>query len=444
MSRSLASGAVALPPLVAAALALLAGCAPARYEPVRRAPTWDPPVGLIATSSPAGADAADSSPPPVGAAAAEPGAAPSADLPSAGELSLATVLESVVRRYPPMLSALVERDLASGRLRQAMGAFDTNLVGKLGRRVQGYYESTIASGVLEQPLVSGDSIFGGYRVSDGLLPDYYDGRTQDNGELVFGVRVPLLRNRAFDERRAGVRKAEIGVALADPKIERARIDFVRAATETYFVWVAAGRRVEVARDLLRLATGRQDGIARAVERQFLAPVDLVDNERLVAQRRVLVLRAERELQAAALALSLYLRDAADRPIVVDESRLPVVATADPLGSSLADDLAAAQRQRPEPRQLALLLDEAATERELANNQLWPALDLVVEGARSLGAGPYSDREDLELFVGGELKLPIQRRAAQGRREQAEARLRRLGLEERFARDRIATEIADAR
>ena len=52
-----------------------------------------------------------------------------------GPLALETVIDSVTRRYPPYLSTLLEKDLASGRLTQAMGAFDTTLGAKVGGQV---------------------------------------------------------------------------------------------------------------------------------------------------------------------------------------------------------------------------------------------------------------------------------------------------------------------
>lgn len=361
-----------------------------------------------------------------------------------GSISLRTVVSSVVTRYPPYLSSLLERDLASGRLQSAMGAFDTNIAAKVGGRLQGFYESTVMQGVLEQPLATGDTIYGGYRVSDGFLPDYYKDRTQDDGEFVFGGSFPLLQNRGFDKRRAGVRKAEIDLQLAEPKILAARIEYVRRATAAYFKWTAAGRKVTVAQELLKLATDREDGLQRAVDREFLAPIVLTDNNRLIAKRRIYIAQAERGFQAAGLKLSLYLRDADDRPIVPSFDNLPEPTTELPGNhGSLDQDLALAARQRPDLRELTLKIEKADTERRLADNQVLPELNLVVEAASSLSDGPYKDREDFELFVGGELKVPFQRRGAKGRLQQAEAMLSRLMIKRRFARDRIVNDILDA-
>ncbi len=195
---------------------------------------------------------------------------------------------------------------------------------------------------------------------------------------MFGGRVPLLQNRRTDGRRAGVRIAELGVQLAEPEIRRARITFVREATSCYVRWRAAGQRLAIARELLRLADDRDAGLRRAVERQFLAPIEL------------------------------------------------------------------AARRRPELELLQLRIDQASAEADLAANQTLPQLDVVVEGAASLSGRPCADREDLELFVGGQLKVPIQRRRALGELQQAEAKRSKLRIERGFLQDRISNELLDAR
>lgn len=416
---------------------LLSACTPSRYEPPPIDLTYVPPARDA--SADAGAMGGEKDP------AADPVVVDEQAPEARNPLHLEDVLESVTSRFPPYLSALLERDLASGRLQQAMGGFDTNLTGKVGGRLQGFYESTVAQGLVEQPLATGDTVYGGYRISDGFLPDYYDQRTQDDGEFVLGVRVPILRGRDFDKRRAEVRKAEIGVELAEPNIVAARIAFVRAASETYFRWEAAGRKLAIARELLKLATDRQDGLQRAVDRQFLAPIALTDNERLITQRKVYVVRAERSFQKAALALSLYLRNDEDRPVLAGVARLPQPRSELPqTGAERDADVARAIAQRPEVRALQLQIDQTETERELADNDVLPNLDLVVEAQHSPSENPYKDIEEFELFVGGELKLPFQRRAARGRVRQAEAKLNRLRLKERFIRDRIVNDVLDAR
>jgi len=419
---------------------LLVACTPARFVPRDVHPALASPHGadqVERARSVADAPGMSDAPEPP-----EPDEAQAFD----GSLQLEAVLSSVVDRYPPFLAKLLQRDLASGRLQQAMGNFDSYLSAKVGGQLQGFYESTVAQGLIEQPLATGDTIYGGYRVSDGFLPDYYDDRTQDDGEFVFGGRIPLLQNRSIDGRRADVRIAEIGVLLAEPEIRGARIKFVQKATASYRKWLATGRKLTIARELLKLANDRDAGLRRAVERQFLAPIALTDNERLIAQRSIYVVQAERSFQRAALELSLFLRDDDDLPIVAGEANLPKLRD-DELGepsTSLEADLAAAVQRRPELEQILLRIEQARTEAELASNQTLPQLDVIVEGAASLSEGPYKDREDLELFVGGEIKVPIQRRKAKGKLQQAQAKWSKLRLEQTFLQDRISNELLDAR
>ncbi len=428
--------------LVLTATLAVAACTPTRYrsEPIEVA--FRRPAGTAAVepgSAAATGGTATAEPPDVGATAA---AAATADAP----LPLSDVIASVTLRYPPYLSTLLDRDLASGRLTQAMGNFDTNLSAKVGDGLQGFYEPTIAQGLVEQPLATGDTIYGGYRWSDGFQPDYDKDRTQAGGEIVFGARVPLLLGRDIDKRRAAVRQAEIGVELAEPRIQQARIAFVQAASKAYFGWVAAGRKLTVARELLQLATDRQAGMQRAVENEFLAPIELTDNERLITQRQVFVARAERSFQQAALLLSLYLRTPDDRPIVPGPARLPAADDAEPpaLTRTPEQDLERAAAGRPEFRRLRLEIDDTKTALALAENDRLPKFDLVVEGSSSLSNGPYKDREDLELFVGGEIALPAQRRAAIGKMQQQTAKLGQLRLEQQFLQDRVLNEVLDAR
>jgi hypothetical protein len=165
-------------------------------------------------------------------------------------------------------------------------------------------------------------VYGGYRISVGLLPDYYEARTQSGGEFAVGGRFPLLRDREIDSRRLKLRQEQIDQALADPRIAQGRIDFILAATRSYNQWMAEGLRLAVAEELLGLAQARAEGIAQGVELRFLAGIDKTDNQRLIVQREILVVRARRSLEQASLALSLFLRTPEDEPIVPGRERLP--------------------------------------------------------------------------------------------------------------------------
>jgi outer membrane protein TolC len=366
---------------------------------------------------------------------------------AAGPLSLVEVLTSVRGQYPPLLAALIERDLAAGRLQNARGAFDLNLFAKLYGNPNGYYESgTVDVGVEQFTGIWGSTIFGGYRLTRGeTLPDYYANRTQGGGEPRLGLSVPLLRDGAIDRRRAALLKARLDQELADPLIARQRLDFVRAASVAYFQWLAAGHRWQLAEDLLRLANDRTAALERQAQSGLLPRIVLTDNRRLVVAREIGVVQARRRFEGAAFALSLFHRSGDEEPVVSDRSRLPRDFPETPAIEAPSDeaDLERALARRPELRRLDLALAKLEVDRKLARNQEQPYLDASVAVSRDVGEKFYFDKSELEVQAGIELKVPLQRNEARGRSTEVEAQIEQMATERRFARDRIRTEVRDA-
>jgi outer membrane protein TolC len=361
-------------------------------------------------------------------------------------LGLEEVVNSVLSRYPPMLAALVEQDLAAGRLRQAEGAFDLNLNASLNATPTGYYDGRTGSVILEQGLQSwGAKVYGGYRLSSGFLPDYNTSRTPPSGQLTAGVRVNLLRDGRLDRERANKAQAELGAAAADPVIVRQRLDFVRIASIAYFSWVGAGLRLHAAEELLRVANERTVAIDEQVARGALAPIVRTDNERLVIHRQLAVTQARRRFEAAAIELSLFLRDAQNLPVVAARDRLPpgFPAVSPPDPASVSKDVDTALARRPELRALGLSIGRLDIERNLARNDLLPSLEVGLEARQSPSQSSLPDIAASETRVGVEFRVPLQRREAKGRLQTTEAQLVRLRTEERFASQRIAAEVRDA-
>lgn len=358
-------------------------------------------------------------------------------------LGLDEVLASVEAAYPPLLAARIERDAADGRLRAARGIFDTEIFGTAGGTVDGYYEYTAYEAGVEQFLgLWGSTVYGGYRLTRGdELPDYYDYRTREDGELAFGLRIPILRGGPLDEDRAGLGRARLDRRAVEPVIARQRLDFVRAASVAYWRWVAAGRKRALAESLLALALDRTAALDQQVENGLRADIDRVDNRRLVVEREIGLLEARRDYQAAAVTLSLFLRDPAGEPVIPDEARLPGSLPL-PEGDSLdvEADVARALRVRPELARRALDVAGKEIDLRLARNRLLPTLDAEVEASRDFGPSRYGDLARDELRAAVELKIPLPNRSASGARDAARATLEQARRELRFAADQVAAEV----
>jgi hypothetical protein len=160
-----------------------------------------------------------------------------------------------------------------------IGAFDVNLNAGGSMNLAGYYDGRTGYAMLEQPLpVWGGSVYGGYRLSSGFLPNYNKDRTGVDGEGVLGFRLPLLRDGTIDRRRASLWQAQIDQELADPIILRQYLDFIRSATISYYNWLAAGQRLALTEHLLRIAEDRDSAIAEQVKRGASAPIVQIDNQ----------------------------------------------------------------------------------------------------------------------------------------------------------------------
>jgi len=360
-------------------------------------------------------------------------------------LGLEDILLSVRKQYPPLLAAWLQQDIANGKVRRAEGAFDPILSAALMTRPANYYGGVNGQVLLEQPLRdSGGSVYGGYRLSSGFLADYDRKiRTADGGEGVLGFRLPLLRNRAFDDRRAAMTQAELDRELTNPAILRQYLNFIRASRVSYFNWVAAGKRLTAAEQILQVAKDRDSALGEQLKEGAIARIVKVDNRRLVVSRQIAVFNTKRSFEAASIALSLFHRDLKTGSTIMPTrdqlpQGFPPLLVFDEL--TLVNDRGRAIFRRPEVRQIAILQAKGKVDQRLALNNLKPNLDLSVELNQALGGDLPKDIENTEITALLSFSVPIGRNEAKGRIEAVKAHLAQLVKEKEFARENI---IADA-
>lgn len=368
---------------------------------------------------------------------------------AANPLRLDEVVASVGAHYPLLAATLEERQIAAGRLLSKQGAFDLLVGANSKLKPKGFYQTYEGGAFAEQPTTLwGAEFYGGYRIGTGNFAIWDGGdETNEGGEFSAGLRLPLLRDREIDDRRANLRRAEIGLELADPVIRENAIKFVRSASFAYWGWVSAGMRVGVARKLLDVAEVRQGQLERRVERGALPRIDLADNERLINDRRVLLISSERNFEQAGIQLSLFLRNSDGEPRVPTMSRVPAVfpPEARPRPEDLPKDIDRAYELQPLLQEFALKIEKAEVDLAVAENRMLPGLGIKLGGSKDVG-GAVKDPDDkgpAVLEVGVEFELPVQRREARGEVAEAQSLLRRIQLEAQFAREQIAAEVKSA-
>ncbi|HSG69518.1 MAG TPA: TolC family protein, partial [Planctomycetaceae bacterium] len=368
---------------------------------------------------------------------------PASDEPVAA-YSLEDVIASVYRAYPSLQASFFNRNIAQGEHLSAQGNFDTKLKGASENGPTGFYQTYRHSLGIEQPTYWGGSVFGGYRIGRGdYQPWYLERQTNDGGEFKAGVSMPLLRNRAIDERRAQLGTTAQGTHLVEPRIHQDLIDFVQMASEAYWAWVATGQKYRIQQQLLSLAETRNTGIEREVELGARDPPDLEDNRRSIVSREAKVIAARQKFQQASFKLSIFLRDINGVPIVLAEDQLPVFPELESLDlPDLDADIQTAFRNRPELLENEILREQIDIERALAENDALPNVDAVILGSQDVGepTSPKRDKSEFELEAGIFVDVPLQRRKARGKQVSLEGKASQLVLKRGLIEDKIVAEL----
>jgi outer membrane protein TolC len=377
-------------------------------------------LGLVAPSVPAAAQEGSSTP-----------------------LEMREVFDAVALRHPESEIARRDVDKAEGRKFGVRGVWDPQL--KLTNYVVplGYYRYTSFESMIRQETpLWGLGIYAGYRATWGKLPIYrLDRETQSGGEFRLGADLPLWKDRKIDERRANVSKGDYLAQESRCRQDSTRLRLALAAATTYWDWVESGQDVRIQKEVLEWANDRDAGLREQAVVGQIADIVVVDNQRLVLERRSKLVKAEQSWQEASIKLSLFLRDQNAQPVLVAEERLPAldaVVTRD-LSFDLDRDLELAIKQRPELCELERNLAAANVDLALARNQVAPQVNLQSYVAKDIGSGP-ANLAPVEAGAAVVVSMPLALRSARGKAREADAARQGLVAKYQMQADKIRTEV----
>ena len=340
-------------------------------------------------------------------------------------VSLTNLLRSVDAHYPSVLAALSETEAARAGETAAEGAFDLKLKFNTRNAPLGFYETRVLEALVEQPLrYRGTKLYGGWRRGDGLFPFQEEKlETQSAGEVLFGASTALLRNGAIDQPRADLQRSAIAIDFQSEAARNIRLLSQQAATAQLLQWEAAARRLVIYQDLLDLALVRDKGLRDQIAIGEKAKVDATDNARQIAARRENLLGAGQKLDAEAVKLSLYWRDASGRPVV--PTNPPVEDLFGPGFVPAVTNHTALLARHPEMLAMQQLVAAERVNQALYDNQLLPRLDLSMSVSKDLGIGSKT-KENGEFRIGAAFEFPFQNRKARGSLDASTSKLAALG------------------
>lgn len=361
-------------------------------------------------------------------------------------LTLATVYENLEKTFPVILLSMREIRKAEFDILSAQGAFDFALKGSATNNT-GYYDSNRFETNLEKPTsIWGTSFFAGYRVSSGDFPDYYgERRTNSAGEVRFGGRIPLWRDRSIDQGRLDVKQGELNRGIAENILSEQRLGVFRDAAVSYFNWLAAGQRRKIVQDLLVLAETRNEQIEKRVKLGDIPAIELKENERAILARREQVTAAERLLQKSSLYLSLYYRTPEGKMISPPVEEMPPVFEPEvPVSEgSFEKDKGYALENRPELKRILNEIEMEKNALAFHENQRGPQLDLILRGSRDIQNGTNFRRDPWEGDFSLVFNIPLQTRKQDGKIGGTEQKIEILKTKLSYQKDKISIEAGDA-
>ncbi|WP_197440339.1 TolC family protein [Polystyrenella longa] len=362
-------------------------------------------------------------------------------------LQLLDVVRSVHDTYPALEILYLERQIANGKQLSAWGEFDTKLKGFSENQPSGYYQTYRQNAEVYQPIYHGGEFFGGYRIGRGdFEPWYLERQTNDGGEFKLGMRVPLLRNREIDNRRAELWRATYERQRVQPEIRSNLIYFVRDASVAYWTWVAAGQQVKVYEAALELSNKRNSKLKRRLETGDLDPPVFQDNVRSLRLREAKLIDRKRKLDQSAVKLSLYYRSPGGDPLLPVPALLPELQNLELIPSGeLEVGLQKALASRPEIQVINAEIRKFSVDYAEARNDLLPNLDTQIQGKQDVGEPTSSkrDKSEFELEAGIYVEVPLQRRKARGKIQTSSAKIAQLNIKREFLKDKIIAEVQSA-
>ncbi|MCB1156515.1 MAG: TolC family protein, partial [Leptospiraceae bacterium] len=320
--------------------------------------------------------------------------------------------------------------------------------------------------VIEKPVpIAGLSFFAGYKRGIGEFPVYKGGYfTKPRGQVRAGAKIPLWAGREIDENRLELKKAGIGRGLGVLQYEKTKLYVFQKASETYWQWVAAGMQYEIVENLYQLAEKRMKQLNYKITLGDTAKADGIENNRMLLERKAMLIEAERYLQKTSIKLSLFYRDKTGEPILLTQDSVPKQLPK-PHYISNEDkkkDLELAWSRRPELMIIQIERKKKSLDIDLYKNQVKPQIDLIISAAKQVPGGgelineknktgtialppllkpEKFEKTDVEAsFV---ISVPLQTRKQRGKIESSRAKLSQIQQKQKLIRDKIRAELQDA-
>ncbi len=369
-------------------------------------------------------------------------------------LTISEVLARIELTHPLLRATGAERTKARAKILKALGAWEPkfqnrteadryqswNFLAFVNETTGGFNDSTIEMG---HPW--------GFRVHGGIRNGFGDRISQSahvlipndgllfwhNQQMLVGGEAHLLRGFMMNEEYADFQKAELAGPQAEIHIAEKRQDLYLAGAVQYWDWQVAVKQAEVQKRTLAVAEERFAQVEGQAKRGLASPLDVVEANKEVQNRREAAIAAQRKVEYEQYKLSLYLWENSE-PVTPRPEWAPEFQGETPLPTR--EEIAAykveAKETRPEVRELYIEAKMNNIDIQLAKNYLLPKFDFK-GGQMDVGA-------DWTVGVGYRTEswfaMPVFQREGRGKVLYAEADQQQLALKQLYTEQQVSIDV----
>lgn len=363
-------------------------------------------------------------------------------------LSFNNFISVVKVNHPDIVAAEIAREIASSKRLEAQGAFDPSIN---SQNFFNRFNSSSAPGDAQEAVTSNTSLdfLTGYGAKFGLGAKFAGGDiktpispTGDAGEYFVRAQIPLLRGAIYNSQFIKEKTTKLSETIADYLLFRTKLKTLELATKNYWDWVANKNILDIEANLLNLVNGQVGFVEQQADLGNLPQISVVEAQRELRKRQGKVSSSLRSLQVSSLNLSKFMWTDTGTPYAIPQmqqvpAELPI--PKELMKDEIDDAKLNALVNRPEFKALDLSRDISNLERKLAKNQMLPQLDAYISSGFEAG----QDSIGPAMEAGVNISLPLRVRTAQGRKQQAELKIKQLNLNERQLIQNVFLEIEDA-
>jgi outer membrane protein TolC len=366
-------------------------------------------------------------------------------------LDFATFRQQVLSHHPLSQQADLQRDYARSALLRARGGFDPKAwAGHSGKSFNGKTYFQYSEAGLKLPTWAGLEIKSTYNLASGNFLNS-ENALPDAGQASVGFTWSLGQGLLFDQRRADLQMARVGLEGGEAERRRVRNDLMLEAAKTYWTWNYADNAVGIVADALQQATIRHEALRQSFLQGERAAVDTLETFIQWQTRQVELQFARLDAQNAAIAVANFLwnpddNQAADPEQLPPAPRLLTVALETLAPTETSAMLQVALSQHPELRLYQVKLRELGIEQRLKNEKRKPVLDVQYN---LLGSGwqffPTATAEGPAVLAndvkwGVEASFPLLNRKARGDWQITRIKIEQTQLEVRNKQQQIEAKV----